>query len=131
MPNERVLESVVDGGFSVVCLCAEWCGTCREYRDGFGLLATRFPAMRFQWVDIEEHADDLGDLDIENFPTVLIRRGALILFFGVLLPHLSHLQRMLETFAEQSEDEARVYARSAAERAAWQDDPDLQQLGWA
>ena len=26
--------------FSVYCLCAEWCGTCREYRPGFQALAS-------------------------------------------------------------------------------------------
>ena len=29
--------------FLVACLCAAWCGTCRDYRAGFEALAARFP----------------------------------------------------------------------------------------
>lgn len=61
-----------------------------------------FPGARFRWLDIEEQADDTGDLDIENFPTLFIQRAELILFFGTMLPHLNHLQRTIETFVEQT-----------------------------
>lgn len=111
--------------FAVICLCAEWCGTCREYRAGFEALAGEFPEMRFRWVDIEDQADEMGDLDVENFPTLLIRRGGDVLFFGTMLPHHGVLKRMLETFAAQSLDESRRYARSAPERLVWQSDADL------
>lgn len=114
--------------FLVICLCAEWCGTCRDYRPGFTELASRFPGVRFAWLDIEEQADDLGDLDIENFPTLFIQRRESILFFGTMLPHLSHLQRMIETFHEQTPEQSRDYALSGPERRDWQSDPDLRQL---
>lgn len=114
--------------FSVICLCAEWCGTCRDYRSGFESLAEEFPAMRFRWVDIEDSADEMGDLDVENFPTLLIRRGEDVLFFGTMLPHLGHLRRTLETFSEQSPPESHQYARSNQERRAWQLDGDLRRL---
>ena len=115
--------------FSVYCLCAEWCGTCREYRPGFQALAAQFPGVRFHWLDIEERADDLGDLDIENFPTLLITRGELVLFFGTMLPHLGHLQRTLEVFLAQSREESRAYACSDSERRGWQENADLRFLG--
>lgn len=114
--------------FLVVSLCAQWCATCRDYRTGFEALAVEFPAMHFRWLDIEDEADALGELDIENFPTLLIRRGPLVLFFGVLLPHLSHLRRLLETLAAQSSAESLAYARSTPEHRAWQADADLVQL---
>lgn len=114
--------------FTVVCLCAEWCGTCRDYRAGFDALSSAFPAVDFAWLDIEDQADVMGDIDVENFPTVLIRRGDLVLFFGVLLPHLGHLRRMLETFLAQTADESHRYAHSHPERAAWQTDSDLRRL---
>jgi thiol-disulfide isomerase/thioredoxin len=117
------------GEFLVVCLCAEWCGTCREYQTGFDELATQFPNSRFRWFDIEDHADDLGDLDIENFPTLLIQRQEQILFFGTMLPHLSHLRRLIETFHEQTLEQSRDYVLSNPERCLWQDDQDLRHIG--
>lgn len=114
--------------FTVVCLCAEWCGVCREYRDGFRDIAGQFPLARFHWLDIEEHADDLGDIDVENFPTLLIRRRELIVFYGTILPTPSHLRRMLEVLLAQSDDESRHHAFASDERQSWQEDEDLRRL---
>ena len=115
--------------FSVVCLCAEWCGTCREYREVFNKLAGEFENVGFSWWDIEDEADKLGDLDIENFPTILIRRGRWILFFGVLLPQPGHLRRLLESFMAQTPEESQLYACSNAERGGWQANGDLSGIG--
>ena len=82
--------------FSVVCLCAEWCDTCVEYRPGFLALAGRFPRAEFRWLDIEDQAEEVGEREVENFPTIEIRRGAELLFYGVMLPKHEHLARLLE-----------------------------------
>lgn len=115
--------------FSVFCLCAEWCGTCRDYRAGFQALASRFPSIRFLWLDIEDRAEDMGDLDVENFPTLLIMRGGLVLFFGTMLPHAGHLQRTVEVFVAQTREESVAYACSGEERKNWQENEDLQHIG--
>ena len=115
--------------FVVICLCAEWCGTCRDYEAGFNDLAVSFPDARFHWLDIEECADDLGDLDVENFPTLFIQRQDLVLFYGTMLPHVSHLRRMIETFREQTIEQSREYALANPERRGWQTNPDLGGLG--
>jgi thioredoxin 1 len=81
---------------TVTCLCAEWCNVCREYRPGFLALAARFPQARFVWRDIEDEAAESADVEIENFPTVRVERAGAVLFEGVLLPHPSHLARLLE-----------------------------------
>lgn len=81
----------------VMCLCAEWCGTCREYQPLFEQLAKDMPQARFVWVDVEAQDALLQDLDIENFPTLLIvnaQRQAC--FAGTVLPHLETLQRMCQ-----------------------------------
>lgn len=79
----------------VLCLCAEWCGTCREYQPLFNQLAVDMPQARFIWVDVEAHDDLLQDLDIENFPTLLIADAdQQARFAGTVLPHLETLQRM-------------------------------------
>lgn len=118
-----------DTEFQVVCLCAEWCGTCRDYRAGFDSLASDYPQATFLWFDIEDRADEMGDLDVENFPTLLIRRRDHVLFFGTMLPHLGLLRRTLETFLAQSIEESRDYAWSNDERRSWQADSDLRCIG--
>ena len=79
----------------VFCLCAEWCGTCREYQPLFNQLAKEMPQARFVWVDVEAQDDLLQDLDIENFPTLLLADAQnQVRFAGTVLPHLDTLQRM-------------------------------------
>ena len=81
----------------VFCLCAQWCGTCREYQPIFAQLASQWPEVKFVWVDIESHDDLLGDLDIENFPTLLIADAqGRVRFAGTVLPHAETLQRMCQ-----------------------------------
>ena len=79
----------------VSCLCAEWCNTCVDYRAGFLALAQKFPQARFRWIDIEDQADEVGDLEVENFPTIRVTRGDEVLFHGAQLPVHSHLERLL------------------------------------
>lgn len=79
----------------VACLCAEWCGTCRTYRSAFDQLADAHPDACFVWIDIETHADRLDDLDVENFPTILIEDANAARFFGTVLPHAAIVERML------------------------------------
>lgn len=118
----------VSEGFVALCLCAEWCGTCREYREAFENLAASLPEVRFRWLDIEDEAERMGDLDVENFPTLLVARDDVVLFFGTMLPHIGHLERLLETFRAQTAAESRDYAQRNEERRAWQADPDLRRL---
>jgi thioredoxin 1 len=83
--------------FTVTCLCAEWCDVCREYRPAFEGLAQRFPQAAFGWLDVEDDAEQVGEREIENFPTIEIRRGDEQLFYGVLLPKAEHLARLLDS----------------------------------
>lgn len=111
--------------FLVACLCAAWCGTCRDYAAGFHALAERFPDTRFLWLDVEDEADLLDDYEVDNFPTLLIQRHDAVLFFGPMLPHHDLLQRTIESFHAQSPDESRRYATSSPERNAWQTERNL------
>jgi hypothetical protein len=81
----------------VTCLCAAWCDTCNEYRPALEALARQNPRDAFAWIDIEDENDLLGDIDVENFPTILIARGATPHFFGTVLPHIEQLQRLLDS----------------------------------
>ena len=93
----------------VACLCAQWCGTCRDYQPLFDQLQTEFPQAQFEWVDIEDEADLVDPVEVENFPTLLVVADGQARFFGTLLPHIDTLRRILQT-------------QLSAERAATVDD---------
>jgi thioredoxin-like negative regulator of GroEL len=90
-------------GWWVVCLCAQWCGTCREYESVFDALGAAWPRVRFVWVDVEDEEDVVGDLDIETFPTILIADGRGARFFGSLLPQAQVLQRLLQSLQDDAD----------------------------
>ena len=95
----------------VVCLCAQWCGACREYRNAFEALAGDWPQVRFAWVDVEDEEDVVGDVDVETFPTVLIADGSAARFLGPVLPQAQIVGLMLQGL--QSDPRAAVAGAQA------------------
>jgi hypothetical protein len=87
--------------YLVACLCAAWCDICTAYQPGFLAMAARFPRAEFRWVDIEDEAEAVEDIEVEDFPTLLVRRGGETLFQGALLPYHEHLERLLEKLIEE------------------------------
>jgi thioredoxin 1 len=83
----------------VICLCAEWCGTCRDYRPLFEQVARSNPTLRFAWVDIEDHADIADEFDVETFPTLLVAGADGTRFLGPVLPNTQTVSRMLTALA--------------------------------
>jgi thioredoxin 1 len=104
----------------VACLCAAWCGTCDTYRAVFERMAERHPDMHFIWIDIEDQAEVVGELDVENFPTLLIQQDDTVAFFGTVLPDPGLAERLLQSQTEQSVEERARLAQSSAERRQWQ-----------
>ncbi|MCZ8256690.1 MAG: thioredoxin family protein [Polaromonas sp.] len=84
----------------VICLCADWCGLCRDYRLVFEEMAARYPASRFAWLDIEDQADLVGDIEVESFPTLLVADATGTRFMGPLTPHAQTLSRLLDSLAQ-------------------------------
>ena len=81
----------------VACLCAEWCGSCRDYRATFDALSAQFSGQAdFAWIDIEDESDALGDPDIENFPTLLLVDGGGLRFLGAVTPHAATAERLVQ-----------------------------------
>ncbi len=88
-------DSTAPASVRVVCLCAEWCGVCRDYRATFAQVQAQFPQFQWQWVDVEDEADLLHPLEVENFPTLLLAVGTEPRFFGPLPPQLPLLERLI------------------------------------
>ena len=106
----------------VACLCAGWCNTCETYRPLLRQLASQHPAWQVAWIDIEDDADALGDdaLDIQTFPTLLLLRAGVPLFYGPLLPQASTLARLLAAVADNSlAPGAAASVPAAMAAAAW------------
>ncbi|MFC0348409.1 thioredoxin family protein [Undibacterium danionis] len=85
----------------VACLCAAWCDTCQSYRAGFDQLRLSHSDKCFAWIDIEDHANLVEEIDIENFPTILIQYEEKVLFFGTMLPDSNLVIRLLQAFEQQ------------------------------
>lgn len=95
-PRGDTQHPAAGGPWLVACLCAAWCRTCDDYYPTFEQLAREFgPRMRFVKVDIEDDEDALGDLDVLDFPTLLIAEGETIYFLGPVLPHLETARQLI------------------------------------
>lgn len=82
----------------VIALCAAWCGTCRDFAPGFQAVAAAHPRLVFRWLDIEDEAAALGDLDVETFPTLLIGgRDGDVRFAAPVLPQPAQIERLLRS----------------------------------
>ena len=81
----------------VACLCADWCGACREYQPTFEQLRAAFPGVQFVWLDVEDESELVDPIEVENFPTLLMASRERVQFFGTVMPHLKTLQRLVET----------------------------------
>ena len=90
----------------VVALCAAWCDTCNEFRATLERIAKARPDLFFLWLDIEDDSEICGDIDIENFPTLAIYRGARLLHYGVSLPQEGTVTRLIDAIAERGETDA-------------------------
>jgi thiol-disulfide isomerase/thioredoxin len=99
-----------DAAWWVACLCAEWCGVCREFRPAFEALARAHPQLRFAWVDVEDEADAMGEVDVETFPTLLVARGDQPLFLGPIPPSAPGLAKLLATLRAHPQPAANLPA---------------------
>jgi thioredoxin 1 len=115
-----IAQALSSDQWIVACLCANWCNTCTAYRAAFEKLAGRHPDKHFVWIDIEDQADVVGELDVDNFPTLLIQRGDTVAFFGTVLPDAALAERLLAAQLASSDAELARLAASSDERRGWQ-----------
>jgi thiol-disulfide isomerase/thioredoxin len=124
----NLAEMLAGERWIVACLCAAWCGTCSSYRAAFDELASRHQDKIFVWIDIEDQADVVGDLDIDNFPTLLVQRHETVAFFGTVLPDTGLANRLIEAQGALPDAELEAQAHSSEERRQWQRDCNLRTL---
>jgi thioredoxin 1 len=110
-------KALPEASVLVVCLCADWCGVCRDYALTFRQTQSQFPQARFLWVDVEDEADLLYPLDVENFPTLLVIVGDQPRFFGPLRPQPETLERLIRAQIEHADARA-LTDRSVVELTA-------------
>jgi len=79
----------------LACLCAAWCRVCDDYRPILERLTAGLDNVQLRWIDIEDEAELVGDLDIETFPTLLIAGPEGVRFAGPTLPQEETLRRLL------------------------------------
>jgi thioredoxin 1 len=111
-------DSSLDSDWTVVALCAEWCGTCRDYRQAFEARAARRNDAHHVWIDIEDEADWLGELDVETFPTLLVLHALRPRFFGPVLPQVDVIDHTLRALRDSGPAGDRPDPIPAEHRAA-------------
>lgn len=96
----------------LACLCAAWCRTCDSYRPTLQAITAAFvTAGQLQpprWIDIEDEAELVDDVDIETFPTLLVYDERGVLFAGPLTPQPEVLKRLIERLLAQGSGSASV-----------------------
>jgi len=88
-----------EAAIHVACLCAAWCRLCDDYRVVLKAVAAEMAgagqALVWHWIDIEDEAELLGDVDVETFPTLVVASRDGLRFAGPLTPHADTLRRLL------------------------------------
>jgi thioredoxin-like negative regulator of GroEL len=79
----------------LACLCAAWCRVCDDYASTIKTVVAEFDGIGLRWIDIEDDAALIGELDVETFPTLLLHARGAVLFGGVVEPQPQRLRQLL------------------------------------
>jgi thiol-disulfide isomerase/thioredoxin len=75
--------------YVAIFLCARWCSVCRDFFLSCKTTAARYsqqyPDTFFLYLDIEEDENITGDIDVDNFPTLLVFRNETLLHFKPII----------------------------------------------
>jgi thioredoxin-like negative regulator of GroEL len=100
-----------DEATHIVCLCAAWCRLCDDYAPVLeqvtAELTTAGTALRRHWIDIEDDAELVDDVDVETFPTIVIIDSRAVRFAGPLEPQPDTLRRLLRATVVEASSDAR------------------------
>lgn len=77
--------------------------------------------MRVVWIDIEDEADLIDPIEVENFPTLLLATPTAVGFFGTMTPHIDTLRRLVRSQLEPNVQHlAPERLRDALGQRVWQ-----------
>lgn len=110
----ELAERLANCELLVVGLCADWCGTCKEFRPAFERVAAAMPGATFVWLDIEDDSALAGEIDIENFPSLAVFRNGKAMHYGVTDPVQGVVVRLLGALFENDRIAAGVPREVAA-----------------
>lgn len=83
---------------TIWCLCAEWCVICREFKTSFLNMQFEQPEHEWHWTDIEDHDEALSDIDVQGFPSIIVRSSAgQWCFAGTIEPRTDTLVRLIRS----------------------------------
>jgi thioredoxin 1 len=96
--NYQSVHELLDTGTpSVACLCASWCHVCEDFRQTFEASARHNKHCVFLWIDIEDEAALIDDLDIDDFPILMVEDVKGVRFYGSIEPKHSALTMIVNT----------------------------------
>lgn len=70
----------------------------------------------------------MGDLDVDQFPTILIQHGNTVVFYSCIHPDARLVERILQSMMAESLDALQQQAESSDERRQWQKDCNFRTL---
>lgn len=87
----------------IACLCAAWCRLCDDYAPVLQAVATELRdagvIVHTHWIDIEDDANLVDDIDVETFPTIVLVHGDRVRFAGPITPQAETLRRLVRATA--------------------------------
>lgn len=79
----------------VVCLCAQWCNNCEDWKKEFQLLSEERGDSCFVWLDIDEHPDMVAEVDLDTLPVLAIYKNEDIAFLGPVRPDKTTIETLI------------------------------------
>ncbi len=115
--RERIRAALAEGQRLVACLCAGWCSSCAAWHSAFTDLAQEFAGDCFVWIDIEEHADLIAEVEVETLPVLLVQAADEVpRFLGPIEPRAAMVRSLLLNLGADDSREDAAGIRNALAR---------------
>ncbi|MDR0251280.1 MAG: thioredoxin family protein [Burkholderiales bacterium] len=93
--RRSLAQSIQSQPLLAVCLCAEWCAVCRDFKPEYHALAQQHPETLFAYLDIEDDEALTGALELDNFPALAVFRDDTLIHFSVTKAKRDNIARLL------------------------------------